>query len=264
MVNLDEKGNHPMDAWLAVNDPALHASIKHVPMVASFLAVTDQELAPSMSSLTGPGAAAAKSNTDWATNPALGAANCAQIAMRAASYDPTNLDMADKANAAAFDNFRSKLAGCPLFITKMAEKQTLEQKTSDWNDLIDSIANTFTGIMDKDKSAITDSLKALAKAASSKMSTKQTTQVFTQNTVNVDDVISYYLYSSKVTFEEEKGKGFHTRQSSFVVWKLRLQFQIDLWPDWWEKIKEKFDGDMGKWLGDTTTKNKGEQPINWG
>ena len=88
----------------------------------------------------------------------------------------------------------------------MAEKQTLEQKTSDWNTLIDSIAGTFEGIMDKDKGAIVSSLKQLAKAASSKMSTKQTTQVFTQNTINVDNVISYYLYSSQVTFEEEKGK----------------------------------------------------------
>lgn len=254
-----------MEAWLAVNDPAAHASLMHSPMAANFLTAKSEQsgLAPSMSALTGPGAAASKSNTDWLTNPALGAANLAQIAMRAANYDPTNLDMTDKANSANFDTFRTKLSACPLFIVKYAEKQTLEQKTSDWNVLIDNIADTFEGIMAKDKSAIVSSLKALAKAASSKMSTKQTTQVFTQNTVNVDGDISYYLYSTEVTFEEETGKGFHTRQSSFVVWKLRLELQTELWPEWWKKVKEKFDGDMNDWLGDTTTKNTGDIPIKW-
>lgn len=266
MSNLNNNGIHPIEAWLTVNNPSAHATLRHAPMVASFLATTTEQsdLAPSMSALTGPGAAAAKSNTDWATNPALGAANLAQIAMRAAGYDPTNLDMNDKANAAKFDTFRQKLAQCPLFITKYAEKQTLEQKTSDWNDLIDNIASTFEGIMSKDKGAIVSSLKQLAQAASSKMSTKQTTQVFTQNTINVDNVISYYLYSSQVSFEEQKGKGFHTRQSDFVVWKLRLEFQTELWPDWWERVKKAFDGDMNDWLGDTTTQNTGDQPINWG
>ena len=265
MSSLHEKGNHPMEAWLTVNNPSAHDSLKHGPEVAKFFATTTEQsnLAPSMSALTGPGAAAAKSNTDWASNPALGAANLAQIAMRAAGYDPTNLDMEDKANAANFDTFRKKLAQCPLFITKYAEKQTLKQETSDWNKLIDNIAGTFQGIMDKDKGAIVSSLKQLAKAASSKMSTKQTTQVFTQNTINVDNVISYYLYSSQVSFEEKTGKGFHTRQSDFVVWKLRLEFQTELWPEWWKRVKETFDGDMNNWLGDTTTENKGDKPIIW-
>ncbi|WP_289045446.1 hypothetical protein [uncultured Olleya sp.] len=265
MSNSQKQLKHPIEVWLTLNDPSAHASLKREAKVSNFLATTseDSELAPSMSTLTGPGAASAKSNTDWETNPALGAANLAQIAMRAAGYDPTNLDMEDKANAANFNLFRKKLSECPLFITKYAEKQTLNESTSDWNDLIDSIADTFEGIMAEDKTAIVGSLKKLAKAASSKMSTKQTTQVFTQNTINVDDNLSYYLYSSQVSFEEEKGKGFHTRQSDFVVWKLRLEFQTELWPEWWERVKKTFDGDMDNWLDDTTTKNTGDEPIVW-
>lgn len=250
-----------LHAWIQMNHP------EHIKMVATpelkdvnALVATSGVIAPSQAAFTGPDAASALANQDWATNPALGAANLANMARNAAGYNPIDLNNAGSSTT-QYQAFVQKLISCPLFIVKMSDHQSITKTSSDWNTVIDAIANTFEGIADKDKNAIVSGLKNLAQAASSKMKTTETQSVFVQNVINVDDVISYYLYSSNTSFEEEKGKGYDTKQSTFDVLRLRLEFQSALWPAYWQKVKQAFDGSIDDWLNDNKTTTAGTKPI---
>ncbi|PYG90370.1 hypothetical protein LY28_00253 [Ruminiclostridium sufflavum DSM 19573] len=250
-----------LNAWLQVNHPGSNILLA-TPEVCDVnkLMSNGSNIAPSQAALTGSGASGALSNTDWASNPALGAANLANMARVSAGYNPTDLDNAGSTTT-QYQAFVQKLVNCPLFIIKLSDHQSITKTSSDWNTMIDSIADTFEGIADKDKNSIVTGLKNLAQAASSKMSTEETESVFVQNVINVDNVVSYYLYSSKTSFIEQKGKGYDTKQSSFDILKLRLEFQSDLWPMYWQKVKAAFDGSIDDWLNDNKTSTAGTQPI---
>ncbi len=252
-----------MHAWLMVNSASAVEKL-HSPEVMDTMALlrnADTAVsAPSMAAITGPKSDEAKGNENWENNPALGAVNCANMARNSAGYIPKLLGPA--ADSSKFEAFKQKLLTCPLYTIKLADQLDITKKSSDWNSLIDSIADTFTGIAEKDKSSIVSGLKNLAQAASSKMEQDEKQNVFVQNVVNVDDVISYYLYDSQTTFYEKKGKGYDTKQSTFKVLRLRLEFQTDLWPDWWSKVKEAYDGTMNDWLDDNKTSTKGTKPID--
>lgn len=250
-----------LNAWIQVNHPGSHKLLATPELIdVKNLMFDNAKIAPSQAALTGSGADAAKTNSDWASNPALGAANLANMARVSAGYNPTDLSNAG-ASTTQYQAFVQKLVNCPLFILKLSDHQSITKTSSDWNTMIDAIANTFEGIADKDKNSIVSGLKNLAQAASSKMSTEETESVFVQNVINVDNVISYYLYSSKTSFVEKKGKGYDTKQSSFDILKLRLEFQTDLWPMYWQKVKAAFDGSIDDWLKGNKTSTAGTKPI---
>lgn len=252
-----------LGSWIQLNHPA-HVKRVTTPELRDVMALmatgVDSKIAPSQAALTGPGKDDSLANPDWATNPALGAANVANMARNAAGYNPADLSNAG-ASSAQYQAFVAKLVSCPLYTVMMSDTQSITKTSSDWNTMIDGIADTFEGIAQEDKDSIVAGLKNLAQAASSKMSTTQTEAVFVQNVVNVDDVISYYLYSTQTNFIETQGKGYDTKQSTFNVLRLRLQFQTDLWPMYWQQIKNAFDGSIVGWIGDNSSSTAGTQPI---
>lgn len=253
-----------MESWIHVNHPESHRRIL-TPEISDRLLMMAKSadppaLAPSMACLTGQDADSAKNNSDWKNNPLLGAVNLAQMARNAAGYNPTNLDDAG-ATSTQYEDFLRRLVTCPLYNIKLSDRVHVKRETSDWNDVINSIADTFEGIAEKDKGSIVKGLKNLAQAASSKMKTEQTQAVFVQNAMEVDKVISLYLYSSKTSFYEDKGKGYDTKSNEFDVLRLRLEFQQQLWPDWWEKVKKAFDGSVDDWINDNKTTTEGTSPI---
>lgn len=257
MSDFDSK----LHAWIQLNHPD-HIKLVATPELNDVMALVADSgvIAPSQAALAGPGVGDALANQDWATNPALGAANLANMARNSAGYNPTDLDNAGSSTT-QYQAFVKKLISCPLFIVKMSDHQSITKTSSDWNTMVDGIANTFEGIADKDKGAIVTGLKNLAQAASSKMSTTETQSLFVQNVINIDSVISYYLYSSNTSFVENKGKGYDTKQSVFNVLRLRLEFQTALWPNYWQKVKDAFDGSIDDWLNDNKTTTAGTQPI---
>lgn len=254
--------HHAVEAWLEAHDPNLHRAIHTPEAIDNFteLNAATANIAPSNAVITGPGAKAAKSNSDWETNPALGAVNCAQMARVAANYNPTDLSNAG-ATSAQYNDFLARLVKCPLYEVKLADSMNVTRTSSDWNTLIDDIANVFKGIAAEDKDTIISGLKTLAQAASSKLETTQKGATFVQNAVNVDGVITLYVYSSQTSFYEKKTKGFDMKQNAFQVNRLNLEFQKDLWPDWWQAVKARFDGNMNDWLNDNSSSTKGTKPI---
>lgn len=275
-----------VNAWLTVHDPAHYTGRFgiHTPEVmdtfAAMATAADSPTAPAQSALTGPGASDAL-KADVATfavlkggasptDPAFvdqfkkdlvgGAVTLSEMARNAAGYQPQVLDNSG-ANAAAYEAYLQKIGSCPLFILRMSDRLTINRTTSNWDTLIDAIADTFAGIQAEDKDAIVKGLKTLASAASTKMSTTETESVFVQNALNVDGVVSLYLYNSQVTFREESGKGFDTKQNTFDVVRLKLEFQSALWPNYAAAVAAKFTSSVDDWLTNNATSTAGTKPI---
>lgn len=261
IANFDHRS---MEAWMDLNHPATHRQLRtaRVADAMSLVAATNTSavIAPSNACLTGPDAESAKKSTDWENNPILGAVNVAQMARIAAGYNPTDLSNAG-ATSAEYQDFLKRLVTCPLYSIKMTDHLSVKRESSDWDSVITSIADTFEGIADKDKGQIVNGLKSLAQAASSKMETTEKESLFVQNAINVDGVISLYIYSASTSFYEKKGKGYDTKSNEFDVVRLRMEFQTALWPDYWEKIKKRFDGTVDDWISDNSTTTAGTNPI---
>lgn len=274
-----------MEAWLTVQDPALYTGKSgiHSPEVMDSLAAiagaTGADPAPSQAALTGPNANAAltadRQAADllkkggpsdpafldaWKSDFVGAAVTLSEMARNAAGYQPQLIDNSG-ANATAYQNYLTKIGSCPLFVLKMSDRQTLQRQTTDWNTIIDAIADTFQGIQAEDKNKIVDGLKNLAKAASSTMSTTETENVFVQNALNVDGVVTLYLYNSTVTFREESGKGFDSKQNTFDVTRVELQFQTKLWPQYTAAVAAKFTSTVDDWLDNNSTQVPANTPA---
>jgi hypothetical protein len=278
-------------SWLAVNDPALYTGPNGIytshskdnlrSLHGSIISdAADLELAPARSTLTGGADKDKMLAADTAAQEALtkygpqsqqfidafkndlagGATTLSEMARIAANYQPQTLDDPG-ANSAAYNDYLNRMGSNPLFILKMAKKETYERKSSDWNVVIDAIADTFTGIQGKNKEEIVKGLKNLAQAASSTMSTKQTQDLFVQNAMNLDGVVTLYLYTSRVEFIEQEHKGFHTKQVTFVIRQVLFELQSKLWPVYAEKVAQKYSAFVDNWLDNNNTTTAGTNKI---
>lgn len=274
-------------SWLTIHDPALYRGPKglHTAAVndtfAVLAAATGSVLAPSNSQVTGAAAAAAM-QTDRKATDALNAASgntldpnfleiwqkdlvgaavtLSEMARNSAGYQPQTLDNTG-AQSAQYQQYLRNIGSCPLFILQMSDRLHYDRESSDWNDVITAIANTFEGIAAEDKNKIVSGLTSLAQAASSKMSTTQTENVFVQNAVNVDSKVSLYLYNSRITFQETKGKGYDSKQTAYDIVRLELTFQSALWPQYCPAVAAKFHSSIDDWLNNTSTSTNGAPLI---
>jgi hypothetical protein len=195
-------------------------------------------------------------------NPASGLMHVSDLARIANNWNPTNL-VDGGANSTAYQNYVNSLVKFPLVTLNMATRQHITRTSSDWNDVIDSIASTFQGIADKDKGAIVSGLKNLAQAASSTMSTTEQTNVFVQNALNVaNDTYEFYLYNSQVKFQETKGKGYDTKQSEFDVVQVKVTLVSALWTrENVAKIIGQTSASLDDWLKSYSTATTGTSSI---
>lgn len=187
-------------------------------------------------------------------HPATGMMHISDMARIASKWNPMSLEDPG-ANELRYNDYLNKLLNMPLLTLDYAEHQRVVRQSSDWNELIDGIADLFTGIQASDKDQIRTSLTGLAKAASSKMSTDERTDLFCQSALNTgNDVYQLFLYSTNVTFHEEKGKGFDTKQSTFDVRKLRLTLKYDLWTrDFVQRLIGKTSDSLDDWINQNQT-----------
>lgn len=266
-------------SWLSIHDPALYTGPNGIHTAEALDAVnllataTGSVQAPANSQLAGSqtsqmlatdtqaqqalqAAGGNTSNPDFlkifAQDLAGAATTLSEMARNSAGYQP-QLFANNGATSAAYQKYLTNIGSCPLFIIKMADTLSYQRNTSDWNSVIQDIANTFQGIAAGDQNAIVKGLTSLAQAASSTMSTKQTENLFVQNAMNLDNVVTLYLYSSTVTFWEESGKGFDTKQTSFNISRCELQFQAGLWPSYAAAVAAKFTSSVDDWLNNNTT-----------
>jgi hypothetical protein len=275
-----------MHAWLAVHDPVLRGpggirTAMAMDAVTAIAASGDTSLAPSNAQVTGANAeaalqfnketqaalAAASGNTEdpnflelFKNDLAGAAVTLSELARHSANYQPQTLDN-NGANAKAYERYLVNMGSCPLFKLVMADVLTYNRESSDWNQVIDAIADTFEGVASEDKGAIVKGLKTLAQAASSKMSTQQTENVFVQSAMNLDGVVSLFLYSSKITFVETSGKGFDSKQSTYDIRRVKFELQTGLWPAYAAKVAAKFTCSVDDWLNNNTTSTAGTKAI---
>jgi hypothetical protein len=274
-------------SWLTIHDPALYTGPRgiHTPKARdalSALAVAQGEVpAPSNAQVTGSkkdallqidqkavaALKAANGNVQdpnfqniWTTNLAGAAVTLSELARNSAGYQPQTLND-DSANSAAYQQYLRNIGSCPLFILQMSDRLTYDRETSDWNTVISAIADTFQGIAASDQNAIVKGLTSLAQAASSKMKTTQTENVFVQNAVNLDNVVTLYLYNSQISFYEESGKGYDTKQTKYDITRCQLTFQSAMWPDYAAAVAAKQTSSVNNWLNNNSTSTAGTKPI---
>lgn len=251
---------------LAERTAALHAAAGTMETPAMISVVGTQDVAQQQRELyriqenMGPNSAEAVEQMLKA--PATGLMHVSDLARIANNWNPVLLDKSE-ANSAAYTAYLNQLVRFPLVTLNYAQRQTLKRSSTDWNELINAVADTFQGIQGQDKQAIVAGLKNLAQAASSTMSTEQKTSLFCQNAINTgNDLYEFYLYSSTCTFREEKRKGFDSKQNDFDVLQIKLTLKMALWNERnVGKIIGQTSESLDDWLEQNTTSLAGTEPI---
>ena len=190
--------------------------------------------------------------------PAAGATTMLDMARISTGFDP--LDPALDENVAAYQAYINEVLNNPMFHLEMADKRTLQVKEQDFNKLIRDIADLFDGIKEEDEAKIKDGLTRLAEAATTTKDVRQSTDLFVQNAVQVDDGdIKIYIYYSTVTMIVHDGKST-TKQTDYTVMRTRLKFQTEFWNEFTAgAIAQRHFKDLGDWLDGNTTRSGDDQ-----
>lgn len=274
----DSQVSHMLDAWIAeVNHrqsnaemrertSALFAAMNAMETPAAMVVAGDQDVAAQQNRLYDAqkkyGASSDEAIKLMLEAPMTGLMHVSDMARISANWNPVLLTNSE-ANSIAYQNYVTKLTRFPLVELNYASTEEIHRQSSNWDDLINSIADTFVGIEGSNKDQIVTGLKNLAQAASSTMSTTQKTSLFCQNAINsADKVYSYYLYNSTCTFKEEKTKGFDTKQNDFYVMKVKLTLKMPLWTYAnVAKLIAQTDASLDDWLNNNSTSLEGTKPI---
>jgi hypothetical protein len=186
--------------------------------------------------------------------PGVGTISILEFARRRSGWDASKLDKVAEQRP-KFERFLSDVQAAPFFTLVLSQKTTLHHESSDWNQLIAAIATTFEGLATEDKKRVTEGITNLAMTAASSESFRQTEDLFAQSVLNADtNNWSIYLYRSSVTLETHKDKGATTRQTDFIIQKLKLKLLHEQWPFWAEKVLRATDARApDDWLSGSTT-----------
>lgn len=166
-------------------------------------------------------------------------------------FDPSKIN--DPRGKEKFTAYLSKVQSAPFFFLEFARSVTVSNKSKNWDQLIDAIADTFTGIAEENKTAVIKSLGSLAKVAASTEDTKQTEDMFVQSVLYAGEEIDIYLYSSHVEMEAHKEKGSTSKQSLFEVKTMKLRLLRGLWPSVADRVANLGVKAVDDWEKDETS-----------
>lgn len=192
-------------------------------------------------------------------NPSSGCTSLMDMARVAAGFDPTEPFNDD--NLVKFRNYLKRVANCPLMTINYADTVSYDKKVSDWNDAIKGMVDLFEGIETSQKNKIKDSLINLTKCALSHTKTEQSTTLFTQSTINVDNSgLYFYAYYSSVKIVADKKKGHTVVQNKFNISRIKLRFYTEYWPSYAEKVMNAHVKSFDNWLNDNNTPDGDNMP----
>jgi hypothetical protein len=227
----DQELLQKVDHWVAAEPASEHvltAGAKLTPVVSAAL-------------LTGPkrAEALARAARIKSASPAeqvqllkddmvTGCATILNFSRTKSGFDPSKIN--DPKGKEKFAAYLSKVQSAPFFFLEFARSVSVSNKSKNWDQLIDAIADTFTGIAEENKAAVVKSLGSLAKVAASTEETKQTEDMFVQSVLYAGEEVDIYLYSSHVEMESHTEKGSTSKQSLFEVKTLKLRLLRGLWP----------------------------------
>jgi hypothetical protein len=171
-------------------------------------------------------------------SPANGISTILELARKRSGFDASKLN--EPAQKQNFERYLTDVQAAPFFTLVLAQKTTLHRESQDYNELIDAISKTFEGLATEDQKSVTEGITNLAKTAASSEHFKQTEDLFVQSVLHAqNNNWSIYLYRSSVTLTADKEKGATTRQSDFLLQKLKLKLLHEQWPFWAEKVLRK-------------------------
>ena len=99
----------------------------------------------------------------------------------------------------------------------------------------------------------------MVKAATSRKNTRQTKSLFAQSTINFEDNIQIYIYSSTISLVENQEKGSTSKDTDITIVKARLTFYKNLWPSYAQMVMSKHVKLVSDWLNDNTTQPGSEK-----
>ncbi len=268
-----------VDGWLSANDPLMFQSTKSTKRASEVALVSvspeqSTNIASSSALITGScdyaeidknmkaaiGDDPEKAVEQFKKYPILGCTTVLDMARVASGYDP-NGDMND-ANKAKYQDYVNRVLKCPFFHLVMNEHQTFHREESSWSDAIGQISNLFSGVAAKDKEKISQSIKNLANAVSSRSNTRQGTSLFSVSALNSDEhTVEAYIYSSNISMMESKSKGSDSKQTDIDIYKTNLSFDTEMWQYYAKKVFEKHFKLIEDWLDDNTTE-PGDEKTN--
>jgi hypothetical protein len=178
------------------------------------------------------------------------------ISRAGAKFNPTN--PTDPKAKEKYLDYLNRVQKAPFFTLMEASREVIKSESKNYDQLIDSVADTFQGLVEKNKKAIVQGLANLAKVAANTESTKQTKDLFLQSVLSADEVYSVYLYTCHVDMESATKKGIKEQQSLFEVSTTRLQFKPPVWALGARKVFDKTVKTVDDWLDDNTTEAEGD------
>lgn len=191
--------------------------------------------------------------------PLLGCTTVLDMARIASGYDP-NGDV--NANKEKYKDYVARVLESPFFHLVMNTQQNFHRDESSWDTAINQISDLFDGVTAKDKSKISQSIKNLTNAVSSKKNMQQGTTLFSVSALNSDEhTVEAYIYSSNISMIENKSKGSDCKQTDIDIYKTNLSFDTEMWQYYAEMVYAKHLMLITDWLNENSTQ-PGPEPTN--
>lgn len=177
--------------------------------------------------------------------------------------DPTQVG-----NMNDYLRYINELFQCPVLVNEINDQINCSYG-SDWASTINLILGYYTGIQPADLNTMSDSLWAIARAASSCPNTNETMNLFVQNALNVEDGCKIYMYKTFVEMVEERYKGsgknapvYTTDRTNFTLYRTVFHLNYEDLASYAAYLMGQTDANLHSWLSDNSAP-MGTQAVNW-
>lgn len=201
--------------------------------------------------ITAAGSDVGKLTEILTNNPITGCTTVMDIALKHSGYNPLHPNQAG--NFAAYLKYVQAIATAPFFHLSFADTKIITETSSDFDILLNGIADLFESITSEDKARIVKDLKHLAHSATSTKDQEESTNVFTQSAIaqNTDE-ITVAIYNSSVTMIEHSGK-HTTSQTRYQINRSLLVFRQAEWPVFAPLVARRQVKRVEDWLNDNNS-----------
>ncbi len=199
----------------------------------------------------------------WRNQPWDGMMTMVEMAYIRNNFQPWNVAAGPQTDV--FNKVITDLRNNPAFFLLETQTQTVNRKTSDFNDLLTDTANFLKGAEDLDTQRVTAAVKNLVSAAASHSRTEQQMSLFVVSSVKApsETELHYRAYYTYVSLLKDKKCGHTTRQDSYVLVSVGFQFNTDWWATTYaDEVGQAGMSSLATWLnGNQTPLNSDNDPA---
>ncbi|PYG90368.1 hypothetical protein LY28_00251 [Ruminiclostridium sufflavum DSM 19573] len=201
-----------------------------------------------------------------AQSPATVLAMILALTQQKTGFNPS--DPAQAGNMNDYLRYVKELFQCPVLANEVNDQINCSYG-SDWASTINIILGYYKGIQPADLNTLSDSLWAIARAASSCPNTSETMNLFVQNALNVEDGCKIYMYKTFVEMVEEKHKGsgknapvYTSDCTNFQLYRSVFHLDYKEMASYSAYLMGQTDANLHSWLNDNSAP-MGTQAVNW-